>query len=82
MALRKRLNEEKARAKELEASVDAWLRSRRIREYPTAVAADADPDDEALQSWLTWAHEYADWLDPLTDGPPHILDKPAPFPRW
>lgn len=66
---------------ELEASVDAWSRSQRIREYLAAVEAGADPDDEALQSWLTWAREYADWLNPLTDSPPSILDEPEPEPR-
>ncbi|MDZ7839634.1 MAG: hypothetical protein U5R46_02260 [Gammaproteobacteria bacterium] len=76
------LNEEKARVEGLEASVEAWARSRRIREYLAAKEAAADPDDEALQTWLSWARDYADWLDPLTEGPPSILDEPDPFPYW
>lgn len=59
----------------------AWRRSRDIREYLAAVEAEADPNDEALHSWLTWARDYADWLDPLTDSPPSLLDEPDPEPR-
>lgn len=82
MKLHKRLEEEKGRVKALESSEDAWSRSQRIREYVAAVEVRADPADEALQSWLSWVRNYADWLDPLTESPQSILDEPDPFPGW
>lgn len=53
--------EEKACVKELEASVDAWWRSRRVRAYLAAGEASADLNDGALQSWLAWSREYVNW---------------------
>lgn len=68
--------------KALEASVDAWSRSRRPREYLPAMAADVDPGAEALQAWLTGQREYADWLGPPNESSPSVLDEPDHYPYW
>ncbi len=71
----RRRREEKQRVDHLYREVDAWHKSRQIREYVEAVRhavlvkyGRIDPDSEAEQ-WLRWAEGHADWLDPLK--PPH-----------
>ncbi len=66
-----RRQEERQRVEDLEYQVARWERSRQIRAYLAAVEAwgqrdhaPPDPNGE-LQRWLTWAHAYAERLDPL-----------------
>ena len=72
---RRRLEEEERRRKEeekikgLERSVANWNQSRRIREFLSEVekAADENPAKKTdhLSGWLSWAHAYADSIDPF-----------------
>ena len=72
---RRRWEEEERRRKEeekikhLEKLVGNWNQSRRIREFLSEVekAAAANPAKETdnLSDWLSWAHAYADSIDPI-----------------
>lgn len=58
----------------LRDQVGAWLLAGDIRSYcGDLVAAGMPPEDP----WLSWAHTYADGLDPLAD-PPGVPDDPPP----
>lgn len=35
--------------------------------------------DQETQSWIKWASDQADRLDPLKENPPSILDKGRPY---
>ena len=72
---RRRLEEEGRRRKEeekikhLEKLVGNWNQSRRIREFLSEVekAAAESPAKKTdnLSDWLSWAHAYADSIDPI-----------------
>jgi hypothetical protein len=72
---RRRWEEEERRRKEeekikhLEKVVANWNQSRRIREFLSEVekAATENPakKTENLSDWLSWAHAYADSIDPI-----------------
>ena len=72
---RRRWEEEERRRKEeekikhLEKLVGNWNQSRRIREFLSEVekAAAENPAKKAdnLPDWLSWAHAYADSIDPI-----------------
>lgn len=75
------------RDKELMRQVDGWEKARRIREYCAVVEktiAEADPGEQATAAvtWVRWACEYADSLDPLSgpalpEGPPDREPRPG-----
>lgn len=64
---RRRKEEEKI--KHLEKSVGNWNQSRSIREFlfevEKAAAEDPIKKTENLSDWLSWAHAYADSIDPI-----------------
>jgi hypothetical protein len=64
---RRRKQEEKI--KDLERWVANWNQSRRIREFLSevekAAAEDSIKKTENLSDWLSWAHAYADSIDPI-----------------
>lgn len=77
--------EEEERLRALDAEVEAWLRSQRIRQYIEVVrdsatrnGGDASHDTE-LGRWLAWATAQADRFDPLAKSPPSIIDEKR---RW
>ena len=75
------IREEEERLSELDAEVDAWHRSQRLRAYVAAVESAAevvsDPaiDHRELAHWIAWATAQAERLDPLVESPPSILDE-------
>lgn len=61
-----------------------WRQSLEIRDYLAALARYVSDgrmpniSPEHFKSWLKWAHEQADRLDPLSPTPPSILDELLP----
>ncbi len=58
-----------------------WQQSKTLREYIQAaklahieINGSVEPGSE-MEKWLDWASRQADWLDPLTDSPPSLLDE-------
>lgn len=71
------IHEEEERVKTLDAQVDNWHRSQRIRHFVQAVRenrGEIDPDSE-LGRWLDWSSKQADRWDPLAKSPPSLLDE-------
>jgi hypothetical protein len=64
---RRRKEEEKI--KDLERWVANWNQSRRIREFLSevekATAENPAKKTDNLSAWLSWAHAYADSIDPI-----------------
>ncbi len=63
--------EEEKRIRDLEAKLASWEKSQKIRQFLAAVEAGAiqkhsriEPSSD-LATWLSWAHRYADALDPV-----------------
>lgn len=76
------IREEEERLEQLNAWVDAWHSSQRIRAHVEAVreaATARDSLDAELERWIAWATAQADRLDPLVKAPPSILDEKA---KW
>ena len=65
---------EDARVNALLTDVANWQRARGIRDYVAAVESSAAPK-WADTTFLSWAKEQADRLDPLTSSPSSILDR-------
>ena len=82
--LRRRYLDEEARVTKLISEAENWKRSQVLREYIVEIekhkAGDELPFslDKPLADWLKWAHDQADWLDPLSPSPPSILDEECP----
>jgi len=57
-----------------------WDSALLVRRYIAAVSESLmlAPDGGELQSWLRWAGQKADWLDPLVHAEDAILDSPKP----
>jgi len=57
-----------------------WQRAQTIRNFlqackATAAQAGSSQPREEFDRWYKWAEAQADWLDPLTESPPTILDR-------
>lgn len=75
--LKAEIEAEKARIQRLEDDATAWKRAEAIRAFADArAAAVASTNDPDLTSWLAWARDQADRIDPLTPSPPSIIDTP------
>lgn len=77
---------EEGRLQKLLAEVRDWHRSVRIRNYVTAVKAQADgeggiEEGSKLDNWLMWASQQADRFDPLVVSPPSIIDEKSKYER-
>jgi hypothetical protein len=65
---------EALRRERLVGSAEAWLEARRLRRFIRACEAVLKREGGSLpaggwqQTWLTWAQEHADRLDPMTNG--------------
>jgi hypothetical protein len=58
----------------LEGHIESWSKSQKIRDFLQAcessiVQRSGKIAQESIENrWLRWAHNYADWLDPLKNG--------------
>ena len=80
-AKREEIRIEQARVDALIEESEDWAKSNRFRDYIKAKKADyiargvsIDPTSEA-GTWLKWASDQADRLDPLAKSTPSILDE-------
>ncbi len=76
-----RLEEEKEAFEELESGANNFERSRRILAYVLAVerqAQDSGSMTSELESWIAWAKQKAEWLNPVNEISDLILDAPLP----
>lgn len=89
--------EEKRRFDELIETSVRWRKSQVLREYIAAAKlayvdrhGEIGPDSD-MARWFEWAIRQADWLDPLIESPPSLLDEkwedeqkyePGQFRRW
>lgn len=73
--------EERARISKLITDVQNHQKSRQIRDFVVAVKKEHQKGNAVyvntneFESWVKWAQNQADRLDPLTDSPPSILDQ-------
>ncbi len=67
-----RRRKEEARVKDLDAKLSAWVRSRNLHEFLSAVEAISPQrdiqSDSSLPEWIAWARAQADATDPLRNG--------------
>ena len=77
-ALRKRIKEERKAVNALRGEAALWKEAKTIRAYVAAVEAQTIPrtKQKARKAWAAWARDQADWLDPLSESPPTVLDTP------
>jgi hypothetical protein len=72
----RRRQAEAARLSELEEEADRWHRSRMLRAYMDAIRLSVDQSrklvDPSLQTWLDWATDQANRLDPLPTRAPAL----------
>jgi len=67
---------EEERRQDLEKQAMLWAKSKQLRFYIQEVEESiigqqlSIEDQKLLQMWSAWAHEHANWLDPLTKGLP------------
>jgi len=82
--LRRRYIEEQSRVNKLVSDAENWKKSRILREYIFEIKRLAASGELALSfekplsEWLSWAHDQADSLNPLTPSPASILDEECP----
>jgi hypothetical protein len=75
-----KIRNEEAKVAQLERKGALWKKSEDLRQYIAAVMEKVK-NDEAFsvkinaESWLVWALQQADRLDPLTKSPPSVLDE-------
>jgi hypothetical protein len=86
--LRRQIAQEREAVEALEFDAKAWSRAQEIRAYIDAVerGCAGQQELEMRRSWITWARQQADRMDPLMVSPPSILDVPEqdyrPFEIW
>ena len=79
--LRRNIQEEQERVSKLVSDAENHQKSQQVRAFIAAVekehqngnAVYANADE--FESWVKWARDQADRLDPLSDSPPSILDQ-------
>ncbi len=85
--LRRRIDEEERRVKELEQAAENWTKAKKVREYILAVielrkaSGEELGPDTPIGIWTMWALLQADRLDPLVKSPPSVLDRKKELPR-
>lgn len=78
---KQRLDDERAKFKQLETAATDFARAARLHAYVGAVEAKARSNGDQspeLQDWLAWAWAKANWVDPLVVVSDPILDAPEP----
>jgi hypothetical protein len=76
-----KIQAERKRVQKLRANAVDWVQSRNLRAYiatvrQEAVASGQDVSEGSeVGTWLRWATDQADRLDPLKESPPSILDE-------
>ena len=79
--LERQIKNEQQKISQLIQDAENWDKSKVIREFIAAVKKEHFSGNqvydvqEDFDSWLKWAKEQADRLDPLTPSPPSILDE-------
>ena len=77
------IRHEKARVAKLVTDAENYGKSRLIREFITAVENEHLKGNQAFvsehdhETWMKWAKDQADRLDPLVESPPSIIDQAA-----
>lgn len=84
--LRRRIGEEEWRLERLCQEAENWEKAKAIRKYVIEMmevkkqqGEELGPDTP-LGTWVAWALQQADRLDPLTKSPPSILDRKKELP--
>jgi hypothetical protein len=78
----RRREEEEARVRALLHTLDRRHTAREVRDYVEAVRTALGPNaemPEKLSTWLQWAEDYADGIDPLLPTP-SVPEDPNPKP--
>ncbi|MGO9564526.1 MAG: hypothetical protein ACLPPV_17895 [Candidatus Korobacteraceae bacterium] len=84
--LRRRIDEEERRVKDLEQAAENWAKAKKIREYVLAIielnkaSGEELGPDTPIGIWTVWALQQADLLDPLVKSPPSVLDRKKELP--
>jgi len=79
--LYRKIQEERTRVSNLITDAENYQKSMQIREFLAAVEKEHRNGNavyvnaDEYESWVTWARDQADRLDPLSDSPPSILDQ-------
>lgn len=79
--LRRSIEEEERRVRTLEQEAENWRKAKTIREYVLRVieakkqSGDEVGPDTPTGTWVVWALQQADRLDPMVKNPPSILDR-------
>lgn len=79
--LNRKIKDERARVSKLVTDADNHQKSKQIRELVTAVENEHRKGNAVYvtgneyESWVKWARDQADRLDPLADSRPSILDQ-------
>ncbi len=81
------IKEEEQRISELMSNSESWNTSQSLRHYICAVRGWASEENSSLDqtrldSWLKWATDQADRLDPLKESPTSILDEKSKWSNW
>jgi hypothetical protein len=78
--LNRKIQEERTRFSNLITDAENHQKSMQIRDFVAAVEKEHRNGNavyvnaDEYESWVTWARNQADRLDPLADSPPSILD--------
>jgi hypothetical protein len=79
--LERQIKNEQQKISQLIQDAEDWGKSKVIREFIAAVKKERFSGNQVYEvqedfdSWLRWAKEQADRLDPLTPNPPSVLDE-------
>lgn len=81
--LSRKIQEERTRVSNLITDAENHQKSMQIRDFVAAVEKEHREGNavyvnaDEYESWVKWARNQADRLDPLSDSPPSILDQAA-----
>lgn len=81
--LRRKIQEERERVSKLVTDAENHQKSQQIRSFIATVEREHQNGNtvyvnaDEYQSWIKWARDQADRLDPLSDSPPSVLDQAA-----
>jgi hypothetical protein len=79
--LKRKIQQERARVSKLVADAENFHKSKQVRDFIAAVENErlngnsGYITDDDHETWVKWARDQADRLDPLTESPVSILDE-------